>query len=47
MRKKSLKIEIVNYNESGVIDYPETQSIYIKDPSGYEIELSKSFAGKL
>lgn len=44
---KDLKVEIVNYNESGIIDYPDSQSIYIKDPSGYEIELSKSFAGKL
>lgn len=39
--------KIVYYSESGVVEYPNSQSIYIKDPSGYEIELSNSFAGKL
>ena len=39
--------KIVYYSESGVVEYPNSQSIYIKDPSGYEIELSSSFAGKL
>ena len=31
----------------GVIDYPDSNSIYIKDPSGYEIELSEHFGGAL
>lgn len=29
----------------GAVDYGNTQSIYIKDPSGIEIELSKHFGG--
>lgn len=39
--------KIVYYSNSGVVEYPDSQSIYIKDPSGYEIELTSSFAGKL
>tara|TARA_B100001971_G_scaffold215185_1_gene259392 strand:+ start:76304 stop:76705 length:402 start_codon:yes stop_codon:yes gene_type:complete len=39
--------KIVHYNSSGIIEYPNSKSIYIKDPSGYEIELTSSFAGKL
>lgn len=38
---------IVHYTESGIVEYPNSNSIYIKDPSGYEIELTSSFAGKL
>jgi len=30
----------------GIVDYKKSQSIYIKDPNGYEIELSSHFAGK-
>jgi len=44
---KELKVEVLKYSESGIIEYPNSSSIYIKDPSGYEIELSSSYAGKL
>ena len=31
----------------GIIDYPNSKSIYIYDPNGYEIELTNNFGGGL
>ena len=42
---KSLKSEDVQYLYGGVIDWNNSQSVYIQDPSGHEIELTKNFAG--
>lgn len=41
-------VEIVPYgDEDGIVDYPQSKSIYIKDPDGNEIELSEKFGGGL
>ena len=45
---KSLDIEIVPYgDEDGLVSYPQSHSLYIKDPDGNEIELSDRFGGGL
>ena len=31
----------------GVVSYPDSESIYIADPNGYEIEISNNFGGGL
>ena len=31
----------------GPVDWPKSRSIYIKDPSGHEIELAEKFGGEL
>lgn len=36
----------IGYGE-GVIDYPQSKSIYVLDPNGIEIELSENFGGGL
>lgn len=33
------------YDGQAVIEYPRSRSIYIRDPSGYEIELVENFGG--
>lgn len=35
------------YNGKAIIQYPESKSIYVKDPDGNEIELTEVFAGGL
>lgn len=44
---KENNIKINYYHKSGITNYPKSQSIYIEDPSGYEIELSNNFGGGL
>jgi catechol 2,3-dioxygenase-like lactoylglutathione lyase family enzyme len=43
--KKSLEKMGVQYFYGGVIDWEKSKSIYIQDPSGHEIELTKNFGG--
>ena len=43
--KKKLEDKNIEYFYGGVIDWKRSKSIYIKDPSGHEIELTKNFAG--
>ncbi len=40
-------VKINYYGDNAVINYPNSKSIYIEDPSGYEIELSSNFGGDL
>jgi len=40
-------VKINYYGDSAVINYPKSKSIYIEDPSGYEIELTSNFGGGL
>ena len=40
-------VEVSLYGDKKVIEYPNSKSIYIKDPDGNEIELSSKFAGGL
>lgn len=42
----SIKINAYG-NEDGVVRYPNSKSMYIEDPNGYEIELSSKFGGGL
>lgn len=42
-----LNIPINLYSASEIVEYPNSQSIYISDPDGNEIELSSKFAGSL
>ena len=45
---KEQNIEIVPYgNEEGLVTYPSSNSVYIRDPDGNEIELSDNFGGGL
>jgi lactoylglutathione lyase len=44
---KDSNVKINYYHESGISEYPESKSIYIEDPNGYEIELSSKFGGGL
>ena len=37
----------VSYQYGGHVHYDKSRSVYINDPSGYEIELSENFAGGL
>lgn len=44
------KVELLKSNNidvlyGGVVDYGKSKSVYIKDPSGYEIEISSKFGG--
>ena len=34
-------------NWGGLVQYEDSESIYIEDPDGYEIEVSNNFAGGL
>ena len=44
---KELGVKVNFYNPSGISSYPNSQSIYIEDPDGNELELSSVFAGGL
>ncbi len=44
---KDNSVEISIYGDKEIIEYPNSKSIYIKDPDGNEIELSSNFAGGL
>ena len=44
---KQNSIQINYYQESGIVEYSESSSIYIQDPNGYELELSSNFGGGL
>ncbi|WP_127716455.1 VOC family protein [Halobacteriovorax sp. HLS] len=44
---KILQESGVEIHYGGVIQWDHSQSIYISDPSGHEIELSRNFAGGL
>ena len=45
LEKSNIKVNY--YHKSGISEYPESKSIYIEDPNGYEIELSSNFGGGL
>lgn len=45
--KDILEKEGIEIHYGGIIDWEKSQSIYISDPSGHEIELSRNFAGGL
>ena len=45
--KKLVKNKEIEALYGGVIDYPQSQTIYVKDPDGNEIEFSSSFGGGL
>lgn len=41
-------VEIIPYgDEQGIVNYPKSISVYIKDPDGNNIELSSQFGGGL
>lgn len=42
-----LKTKGINILYDGFVKWPESRSLYIKDPNGFEIELSEFFGGKL
>lgn len=45
---KELKLKVGQYgDENGIVDYPNSKSIYIYDPDDNEIELSSKFGGGL
>lgn len=44
---KENHIHINYYHPSGITTYPHSQSIYIEDPNGYELELTNNFGGGL
>lgn len=44
---KSKNVDIVYFDGKAIIDYPDSRSIYIKDPDGNEIELSDTLTGGL
>ena len=41
------KSKNIPLNWGGLVEYPDSESIYIEDPDGYEIEVSNNFAGGL
>jgi catechol 2,3-dioxygenase-like lactoylglutathione lyase family enzyme len=45
--EKILEREGIEVKYDGVINYPNSKSIYIDDPNGLEIELSSKFGGDL
>ena len=45
--EEKLQSEGVEIMYDGAIDWNNSRSFYIKDPSGYEIELSEQFGGAL
>jgi catechol 2,3-dioxygenase-like lactoylglutathione lyase family enzyme len=45
VKKSGIKINL--YNGQEIIDYPRSQSFYIQDPDGNEIEISSQFGGAL
>lgn len=44
---KSKDVEIVYFDGEAIIDYPDSKSVYIRDPDGNEIELSNNLTGGL
>ncbi|MCT4641189.1 MAG: VOC family protein [Bacteriovoracaceae bacterium] len=44
---KEFGLKIIYYNESGLVEYKNSRSIYIEDNTGYKIELSDKFGGGL
>ena len=45
IEKNSVEVSI--YGGSAVVEYPNSKSIYVKDPDGNEIEISSHFTGGL
>lgn len=44
---KNKNVEIVYFDGEAIIDYPNSKSVYIRDPDGNEIELSNNLTGGL
>jgi catechol 2,3-dioxygenase-like lactoylglutathione lyase family enzyme len=44
---QSLKDNGIKLYYGGIVNYPKSRSLYIKDPDGNNIELSESFGGDL
>jgi catechol 2,3-dioxygenase-like lactoylglutathione lyase family enzyme len=42
-----LQSKNIPYQYGGHVEYDNSRSVYIEDPSGYEIEISEVFAGGL